>query len=151
MAYPYITKADLSKRISPQVLQQIYDDEEIGAANDDAVAAVCADASSKVASYLRPIYDLAVVANSPPHEVVRLSLDVAEAYAAQRFPSYVRRDWEKLMKQAEGDLDKLRKGHTRLDVVGPPEPAANEGGKVSNGDPVHPGPPCRAFGNTGLF
>lgn len=152
MAYPYIAKVDIVNRLSPQVVQQIYDDQETGSAADAAVSALCADASSKVAGYLRGIYDLDDVANNPPHEVIRLSLDVATAYASQRFPSYVKRDWEKLMKQAEGDLDKLRMGKTRLDVKLTPEPAANEGGLVVSGDINNPDTKDLLFTNgTGIF
>jgi hypothetical protein len=88
-----------------------------------------------VASYLRPIYDLTTVAASPPHEVVRLTLDVAYAMAAQRYPEVVRVDWLPLMQAAEKDLGRLRDGTTRLDVIGSPEPAQNVGGSVSEGDP----------------
>lgn len=151
MAYPYIVKSDVEKRLSAAVLQQIYDDDNDGTADADPVGSLCADASSKVASYLRGIYDLDAIASAPPHEVIRLSLDVAVAYAAQRFPSYVRRDWEKLMKGAESDLDKLRRGVTRLDVKLTPEPAANEGGSVSSGDPDDPEPKAKFFQDTGLF
>lgn len=125
MPYPYIDKTHLENRLSPAVVQQIYDDFDVGSAADDPVDQICADASSKVASYLRPNYDLDVVAENTPHEVIRLALDAATAYAAQRFPSYVKRDWEKLMGAVEGDLEKIRKGMTALDVVGPPEPANN--------------------------
>jgi phage gp36-like protein len=123
LAYPYIVLADVEGRLSKATVQQIFDDDDNGDPDADPIATLCADSSSKVASYLRGNYDLEVVASVLPHEVVRLSLDVAVAYAAQRFPSYVRHDWEKLMKAAECDLQKLRDGKTRLDVVAEPEPS----------------------------
>lgn len=135
MAYPYITKADIENRLSKKVVVQIYDDDSDGRADADPIALLCADASSKVAGYLRPNYDLTVVASTPPHEVIRLALDVAVAYAAQRFPSYVKRDWEKLMKCAEGDLENLRNGTTRLDVVASPEPTTINVAAVVNSSP----------------
>lgn len=135
MAYPYITPVDVENRLSQQVVKQIYDDDESGDADAGPVAGLCADASSKVASYLRANYSLDAVAENTPYEVVRLTLDVATAYAAQRFPSYVKRDWEKLMKAAESDLMKLRDGQTRLDVTTSPEPSRTVGGIVYDSGP----------------
>lgn len=128
MAYPYIVTADLEQRISAERLKQIYDDDNNGTADANAVVRLCKDASAKVAGYLRGIYDLTTIAAAPPEEVIRLTLDVAEAYAAKRHPEYVKRDWEKLMRAAESDLGKLRRGETRLDIDGSPEPAKNQGG-----------------------
>jgi len=152
MAYPYIVQADLENRLSAETVRQIYDDDNNGTADPGPIERLLADASSKVASYLRGIYDLTIVAANPPNEVKRLTLDVAVAYAAQRHGEYVRRDWEKLMKAAESDLMKLREGKTRLDVVGSPEPAANTGGTVSSTtiDPVT-NLPGRVFDDMGDF
>ncbi len=128
MAYPYITQAQLEARLSTQTVREITDDDSDGEADPDPVAQLLADASSKVAGYLRGNYDLAAVAANPPHEVVRLTLDVAVAYAAQRHSEYVQKDWQKLMAAAESDLKSLRSGATRLDVIGAPEPPTNVGG-----------------------
>lgn len=152
MAYPYIVQSDLEDRLSVAVVKQIYDDTNAGAASANPISRLLKDASSKVAGYLRPIYDLDAVAAAPPNEVIRLSLDVAEALAAKRHPEYVRRDWKELLAAAESDLDKLRRGVTRLDVKLAPEPAANEGGSVRSGDPLNPLPVAKSFANgTGDF
>lgn len=135
MAYPYIVQSDLEDRVSATVLRRILDDDNAGSAKPSAVTRVIADASAKVAGYLRGIYDLDVVAANPPQEVVRLTLDVATAYLFQRFPEYARGDWLALMQQCDVELKALRRGDTRLDVTGPPEPAANTGGDVSQGNP----------------
>jgi phage gp36-like protein len=135
MAYPYITQAQLENRLSATRVARIYDDNRDGSADANPIAQLIADASGKVASYLRGSYDLDTVAASTPNEVVRLTLDVAFAMAAQRHPEVVRVDWQPLMQAAEKDLERLRKGETRLDVVGPPEPAANTGGAVYQQDP----------------
>lgn len=151
MAYPYITQSQLEARLSAEVVRQIYDDDNNGSADASPIAQLLADASAKVASYLRGIYDLTAVAATPPAEVTRLALDVAVAYAAQRHPEYVRRDWQALMRAAEGDLEKLRKGTTRLDVVGSPEPGANQGGSVSSVTTDADGLPARVFDDMGDF
>ena len=151
MTYPYIVQADLEQRISAERLKQIYDDNNDGTVDTDPIARLCKDASAKVAGYLRGVYDLAVIAADPPEEVIRLTLDVAVAYAAQRHPEYVKRDWEKLMRAAESDLMRLRKGETRLDVVSTPEPAANEGGSVVSTTVDADGQPGRIFDDMGDF
>lgn len=136
MAYPYITQAILESRVSTEVLRRVLDDDNDGAADPDPIGTVIADASAKVAGYLRGIYDLDVVAANPPREVVRLTLDVAVAYLAERHPEAVRKAWLPLMEHAETELKALRKGETRLDVVGPPEPPANVGGNDQTSDTV---------------
>lgn len=151
MAYPYIVTADLEQRISAERLKQIYDDDNNGTADVNPLARLCKDASAKVAGYLRGVYDLATIAAAPPEEVIRLTLDVAEAYAARRHPEYVKRDWEKLMRACEGDLDKLRRGVTRLDVTASPEPGANEGGTVLSTTVDEDGAPARVFDDMGDF
>lgn len=128
-------QAELSKRIGPDALQLIYDDNRDGTADADPIAQLAADAKSKLFGTLRGIYDLAAVEASPPNEVSRLMLDIMVAYAAQRHPEAVRRDWVPLMAQADADLMKLRTGKIRLDVEGSPEPAANQGTEFSVGDP----------------
>ncbi len=149
----YWSQTDLENRLSPQIVKQILDDDNDGFADVGAVARLQADSDSKVESYLRPIYDLTVVRATPPNEVKRLSLDVAVAMAAMRHPEVRRTDGPELMSMAERDLERLRTGKTRLDVVGSPEPAANVGGTVVV-------PPARAdeehvqlwsFGETGDF
>lgn len=131
MAQLFFTKAQLEARISAKVVRQIFDDNNDGTADTDPIDQLRADASSKVESYVAAILTLPL---SPvPPELVRLSLDVAVALAAQRHPEIVRQDWQKLMKQAEDDLCRLRDGKT---VLGPP-PApipANHGAHLVDGD-----------------
>lgn len=134
MALPVI--ADLSKRIGSTVLKRIYDDNRDGVADTDPAQMCLDDSKSKVFGVLRAAgYTLADVEANPPHEVNRLILDCAVAYAAQRHPEVVRRDWVPLMAQVDADLALLRKGATRLDVQGTPEPPANEGGSYNVGNP----------------
>lgn len=134
MALP--TQTELEYRLGPTQVKRIYDDGRVGSADADAVAQLLADAKSKVFGVLRATgYVLANVESTPPHEVNRLILDVAVAYAAQRHPEVVRRDWVALMAAVDADLMKLRKGVIRLDVESTPEPAANEGGSFTAGNP----------------
>lgn len=127
------TKQQLENRLSAVVVRRIYDDNNDGTTDSDPVQDCLDDASAKVDSYLAPI-GLLPLPGPPYHrEVIRLELDVAQAYAAQRFPEIVRVDWEKLMKQAESDLDNLRKGKTMLGSR-PPDPAANHGATVQADD-----------------
>lgn len=133
MALPGST--EFGYRIGATALKRIFDDDRDGAADVDPVAQLLADAKSKVFGVCRGIYDLAALEANPPHELNRLILDVAVAYAAQRHPEVVRRDWVPLMAQVDADLSRLRAGKARLDVEGTPEPAANQGTEILVGDP----------------
>lgn len=142
---PLFTQAQLEARISKLTVQRIYDDDNDGTADNDPIAGLVRDASSKVYSYLGPIYDVALIDPAQQDEVVRLGLDVAQAMAAQRHPEYVRIDGYKMMAQAESDLKNLRKNLTNLGIKTPPEPAANTGGDVESGDPCDPCPQPHVF------
>lgn len=131
----YIVGADIQNRIGAAAYLRLFDDNNDGAADADPIAQVIADAQAKVDGYLRGAYSLDEVAANPPNQVKRLCLDVAQAYLAMRHPMAVRIDWEKLLQAAERDLKRLRTGEIRLDVVGAPEPATNEGGEYAVGDP----------------
>lgn len=127
MPYPYITQAELEARVSPAVVRRILDDATIGIADADAVTRIIADASAKVAGFLRESYSLDAVSASTPEEVKRLTLDVAVVYLRQRHPEFARGDWVELDRSVTRDLNSLRTGNTRLDVVGPPEPHQSVG------------------------
>jgi phage gp36-like protein len=132
MNYPlFITTADLEDRLGAPMVRRLLDDDADGDADVGPLAALCADATSKVAGYLQGAYNIAAVAANPPREVVRLTLDVAVAMGAQRHPEVMRgHDWVELMKAADRDLTALRKNAVSLDVDGAPNPQANEGGKL---------------------
>jgi phage gp36-like protein len=126
------TKQQFENRLSKIVVQRIYDDNNDGQTDTDPVQDCLDDASAKVDSYLAPVGLLPL---SPPYprEVIRLELDVAQVYAAQRFPEIVRVDWKELLKASTEDLDNLRKGKTMLGSA-PPDPAANHGATVQADD-----------------
>jgi phage gp36-like protein len=127
---PYWEIGDLQNRISEETVLQILDDDHDGSADEAAISRLQSDSTAYVDGFLRPCYDLDAVHAAPPSEVVRLALDVAEWMCAKRWPRYLGGDWEKKRDHTRGELLDLRTGKTRLDVVGTPEPAANEGGVV---------------------
>lgn len=138
MPWPFITTTQLENRLSRTVVKQIFDDDNDGVADLAPLEQLCKDASSKLSSWLGPIYPLdalrAMTADELPDEIVRLSLDVAQAMMAQRHPEYRRVDPFELMKQAERDCERLRKNETNLGTTAsPPEPAANTGGQFESG------------------
>jgi phage gp36-like protein len=151
----YITLSDLEDRITETVVRQILDDNVDGTPDANPLARVIEDAESYVEGFLRGNYSLTTLralGTSAPNEVKRLCLDIAVAHLYDRHPEYIRADGMKLMERARRDLIDLRKGVTRLDVVGSPEPAANEGGVMLSGDPEDPTPvPPKFFNNPDSF
>lgn len=123
----FITKAQFENRLGAKKVKRIYDDNSDGNADTDPINQLRGDASSKVRSYLDPMGIMTTLeamfdqdtgelldGKVVPDEVVRLTLDVAVALAAQRHPEVMRQDWIALMKQVESDLCKLRDGKTSL-------------------------------------
>lgn len=146
------TQVQLEGRLSAVVVRRIFDDANIGTADTNAIAQLIQDSSSKVLSWLGPIYDSTTINGNTQAEVQRLALDVAQAMAAQRHPEYVRGDGFKLMEQAERELTNLRKGLTNLGIETTPEPAANQGGDVDSDNPDDDEPQPKVFlGGTGMF
>jgi phage gp36-like protein len=152
MAYPYITETQLRDRVGATTLDRITDDNDDGTGDASVIAQVRADASAEVAGALGPAYDLDAVALNTPPRVVSLTLDVAHALLAQRYPEVVLRDWEPLYKAVERKLERVRKGQDNLGVTVPPEPGALHGGEVYSGDPDDDDPIPHTFLNgTGIF
>lgn len=121
------------RRIGPDAIARVFDDDGDGIEDYPAAQQCLDDASAKVDSYLSALGVLPL-SEPYPHEVVRLELDIAVAYAAQRFPEAMpHHDWYKMMDQAEKDLCRLRDGKTMLGVYPTaPDPPANHGGVVYN-------------------
>lgn len=130
MPWPLITQKQIENRVSKLVLARLLDDDEDGNADTDAVTQLRLDSSGKAASCLAQVYPIdelrGMADGALPDEVVRLTLDVAQAMLAQRHPEFARGvDGFELMKQAERDLRMVRKGETNLGVSTEPEPANN--------------------------
>jgi phage gp36-like protein len=118
---PLITKSDLEDRLTRKVLTRICDDNRDGFADRDPVARLCWDATTYVMGLIGGVFDFPI--GSPvPNELVRIALDVAEAYAAKRHPSVVRVDWKLILEQATRELKELRVGLRSLDTP----PMSNE-------------------------
>lgn len=150
MARPLITLKQLQDRLSRPVLDRIYDDDEVGEANTGPVEGLIRDASSKVRGKLGPVYDPDAIDENTNDEIVRIALDIAYAYAAQRHPEVVRIEWEPLMKQAEKELLEIRTGLANLGTNASPEPAANVGGALYADDGGEE-PKTFFTGGTGVF
>ena len=142
MAAPYITKADIEARISPATVRRILDDNNDGEADVTAVDMVIQDAQSYVDARLKGHYSpipLNKDGGDVPTEVVRLTLDVAVAYMANRHPEYVRRDGMAMLERASKELKELQMAQARLNTDTAPEPHAGVGGEVLSGIPNTPG------------
>lgn len=149
MAAPFlfVTQVQLESRLSGKRIKRMYDDDGNGTADLNPVKQLRQDASSKVASYLEPLGIISqmstyfdgttgevVSGDVTVHpEIIRLTLDVAQAMAAQRHPTIWQIDWCKLMEAAEGDLKNLRDGKTSLGGNGAPE-VANQGAFLVSGN-----------------
>lgn len=141
----YIGFKAVERRLSAAVVRRVYDDQNTGVvlsedSDDNPIVQLIQDAEAKFEGYCRGIYDLTVLRQVHPPEAVRLCLDCAEALAAKRFPRAMNRDWVTLEQSVNTELAGLRSGKTRLDVMGPPEPAANTGGRTPDGDTSSPQP-----------
>jgi hypothetical protein len=133
----YVTEEDIVDRIGQQAVLDMLDYDRDGVADPGKVQRLLLDAVSYVETFLRGKYDLTVLRtmNPPPNEVRRLVLDRAEAELYCRHPEFARFDGYKAKDRCDRELEKLIHGDRRLDVVGPPEPAANEGGTTGSFDP----------------
>jgi phage gp36-like protein len=140
-----IAKADVEARLSAATVRRLLDDDNDGVADTAAVNRLIDDAESKFCGSIGPVHTVAAVIAAQPREAKRICLDLVTAFAAQRHPTYVRADWTELMKAAERDLERLRKGASNLGVDGAPEPAANMGGEVLSGDPNDETPARHVF------
>ncbi len=132
-----VGEAAIERRLSAAVVRRVYDDENTGAvtsATTDPLGQLIVDAEALFEGYCRGIYDLTALRAAKPPEAIRLCLDIVDFLAAKRFPRAVNRDWTVLEASVRDELKDLRKGLTRLDVMGTPEPAANQGGYISSGD-----------------
>lgn len=151
----YIDQSAIERRLSPAVVRRVYDDGNIGMVGSsiiDPLGQLIIDAEAKFEGYCRGIYSLSALRTAKPTEAIRLVLDIAEALAAKRFPRAMNRDWMVLEQSVNAELKSLRRGETRFDVEGNPEPPANEGGYVSSGDVESPDVrPATFNGNWGSF
>lgn len=76
-------------------------------------------------------------------ELVRLTLDVAVAMAAQRHPTVMQMDWKSLMQAADEELTDIRMGKRTL--IFPRPHGANHGGAVVSGNTATADAPTQRF------
>jgi hypothetical protein len=136
MAVFYVEEVDLVDRIGNQAVLDMLDYDRDGVADPSKVMRLLLDAVSYVESFLRGKYDLAVLRamKPPPNEVRRLVLDRVEAELYCKHPEFARFDGYRAKERCDHELGMLARGDRRLDVVGMPEPAANEGGTTGSLD-----------------
>lgn len=152
----YVNQRQIENKLSAAVVVRICDDDNSGSVESDEdspLGQLGRDAEAMFEGYCRGTYDLNDLRRVKPNEAVRLVLDCAEFLAAKRFPRAMNRDWTILEASVRAELKGLRRGDTRFDVVGAPEPASNEGGYVSSGDPENqqPVPPATFRDHWGSF
>lgn len=146
----FIEEEDLEARLSSATCRRIFDDNNDGEVDFNPLQQLRKDASSKMASVLRGLYPLPVPTPIDP-EIVRLTLDIATWMAAQRHPEVVRKDWEKLKKASDQELDDLRKGKFRLTIDVMPDSPVTAGPKLIAQNPDDD-PPTKFFvGGMGDF
>jgi phage gp36-like protein len=145
-----VTRPQLEARVSARVVQQVLDDNNDGQPDGDPVDAILRDASSYV---LEAYYNVfGQVPEEIPPALTRLALDAAQAYLAIRHPEYVRYDGYKMLERIDKELDRLAQAKR---VVGetPPDPAANQGGRLVPSINSGKAKPSFAFkkGDFGIF
>ena len=118
----YITEEQLARRLSLETVRQILDDDLDGTPDQNAVNQILDDSRSYIDEGISGLYsDIGMwpLEQPYPESVIRLQLDAAEAYAAKRHPEYVRRDWERLFKHVDAQIERLR-SYTRSLAADPP-------------------------------
>lgn len=137
MAEPLITKAQLIARLGQVQFGRVFDDNNDGQADKLSEEQVRKDASSKVRGAIGPTYTQAQL-TAANDELIRITLDAAEAMSMRRRPTILKGDWTEVMAQVDKDLKAIRMTMANLGTDGAPEPAANNGGEVVNGPPDAP-------------
>lgn len=128
MAAPYLTKAQLVARVSQTTVDRVLDDSGSGQADGDAVTQVLADASNFVRAGCGFVFDIdSLVAANPVEagELIRIGLDVAHAYLADRHPEILKMGtkWvEAKLKRAREELALVRQGKSNVAMPNAPTP-----------------------------
>lgn len=149
----YITVADVTKRMTSEVLDDIFGDDTTDATIEDFIA----DAESEVEQTLRKTYGVADLTwlrtegTSAPRAVKRICLDIFEVRAMRRHPEYIRGGWDRRYELAREDLRNLQLRTVQLDVVADPEPGVTDGAEVESADPDATSAPTRYFDDMGIY
>jgi hypothetical protein len=152
VAAPIITRDQLVARLGRVQFDRVFDDNNDGTGDKLSEEQLRRDASGMVRGGIGLVFDTDQLTVDVADELTRVTLDVAEAMATKRRPTVLKNDWEALMKDARESIKNLRTGISNLGIKTPPEPAANQGGEVTSGDPNHPCPKEHfALNGTGDF
>lgn len=110
----YCTKSDLEKRIDPQLLRALADDDGDGLADEEVVNAAIEDAGEIVDVYLRARYSVPL---EPVPEAVRsITAAMAIYFLLTRRREIVPEEHQKRYESAVRLLDHLARGEIALDA-----------------------------------
>jgi hypothetical protein len=156
IAGTYLIEADITRRLTSELYEQIFDDDRDGTVDEDLVNDYIADAESVVEQTIQKTYGpggittMRALGTDAPRAVKRMALDVFEVRAMRRHPEFIRGGWAQREAMVESHLKMLRVRELELDNEGAaPEPAVNEGGGVRSGDPDDT-TPCPPFFTRGM-
>jgi hypothetical protein len=135
---PFVTRERLERRLGSDTFRRIFDHNSDGVADGPSYQSICDDAESKLRGAFGPTYAQAALDPAVAKDLLRIGLDAALAMIARDFPGAYPRDWVSMMQQVDRDIKAVRSTIANLGTDNPPEPAANNGGSVTNGDPDHP-------------
>lgn len=125
MATPLVTRAQLEARVGATQLQRCVDDNNDGAADKVVVDQLLADASGYVRGGM-PQHDpddLTPANALVTDELRRLALDAAVLMLAERRPTIIKRNVERLREALDASLERLLKGQRSLGSKTNPTPA----------------------------
>ena len=128
---PYCTLTDLKQDISEKELEQLTDDERLGAINETRISAACADASELIDGFLRGRYTLPL---SPVPTVIKT---IAKEITIYRL--FLRKKRQTITKEMTDNynaqiklLEKIQKGEITLGVDETPTSEQGEGAYKTN-------------------
>jgi len=113
----YCTQSDLEKRIDPQLLRALTDDDADGLADTVVIDAAIADADSVIDTYLRARYTTPFIA--VPDAIRSISAAVAIYFLLARRREIVPVEHLKRYESAIRLLDQLARGEVALDAGQP--------------------------------
>lgn len=152
MADPIVTKDQLIARLGRVQFDRVFDDNNDGVGDKLSEEQLRKDASGMVRGGIGLVFDVDQLTANLSDELTRVTLDVCEAMATKRRPTVLHGDWTELMKDARESIKSLRMGITNLGIKDPPEPAANQGVRLTSGNPDDPDTyPRRMSDNWGSF
>ena len=114
---PYATIADLEKRLDPQTLAELADDNGDGSADSTVLEAMLADASSEIDLFLGVRYSTPLA--SPPQVLCRMAADIAAHGLFVRRRSTVSPEYATRYANALKALSEIAAGRLSLPGVSP--------------------------------